>query len=69
MAKRYTAVVGGGFSGEWKHYCDGWYWYGNGDVNDSHVWNGRMAGISGTKAGMGTSIECWNAAYLEATLD
>jgi len=39
-------------------------------VNDSHVWNGRMAGISGTKAGMGTStMECWNAAYLEATLD
>jgi len=47
----------------------GWYWYGNGDVNDFHVWNGGMVGISGTWAGMRASMECWNAAYLEAALD
>jgi len=35
------------FSKGIKSHCDCWYWYGNGDVNDSRVWNGRMAGISG----------------------
>jgi len=38
-------------------------------VDDFHVWNGGMVGISGTWAGMRASMECWNAAYLEAALD
>ena len=36
---------------------------------DSHVGHDGVAGISGQWAGMRASMECWNAAYLEAALD